>query len=76
MSGAINTNPNLNLYATPRPRQAPTKHWQDISQTFGSIRGLRSQNNLIKMRLREREIIVPQAGSDTVPQSILIAHNH
>jgi hypothetical protein len=42
MSGAINSNPNLNLYATPRLRQAPTKHWPDISQTFGAILGLRS----------------------------------
>jgi len=56
-------------------RQPSTKQWQTISQTFGAIRGLRSQNNLIKMRLREIEIIVPQAGSDAVPQSVLIAHN-
>jgi hypothetical protein len=51
------------------------KHWQDIGKIFKAILGLRSLNNLIKMRLREREIIGLPAGSDAFPQSILIAHN-
>jgi len=40
--GAINSNLILNLYARPRLRQPPTKHGQNISQTFGAILGLRS----------------------------------
>jgi hypothetical protein len=51
----------------------PTKQRPDTGKTFGAILGLRSSNNLIKMRLREREIIGPPTGSDAVPQSILIA---
>jgi hypothetical protein len=49
MFGPINANIIFNRYARPRLRQPSPK-------TFRPLLGLRSLNNLIKMRLREREI--------------------